>query len=122
MGNMSYCRFENTLSSLLDCLEHLDDKLEDESELKARNKLIKLCREISARTFKAHVYNLKHDLKYLREHLNDAGIKPYAIYWAKQHSMPEFESTLIKYPEYNQHPDFIKANELYNELKKLCEV
>ena len=74
------------------------------------------------RTFKAHIYNLKHDLTYLREHLNDDGIKPYAIYWAKQHSMPEFESTLVKYPEYNQHPDLIKATELYNELKKLCEV
>jgi len=46
MSNMGYCRFENTLSSLCDCLEHLDDKLEDESELKARNKLIKLCRKI----------------------------------------------------------------------------
>ena len=28
MANMGYCRFENTLSDLRDCLNHLDDEVE----------------------------------------------------------------------------------------------
>ena len=43
MPNMSYCRFQNTLRDLQDCFEHLDDIIEDEEELKAQEKLIKLC-------------------------------------------------------------------------------
>jgi len=47
MANMSYCRFENTASDLLDCLEHIRDDVSD-SEENARQKLIDLCREIVA--------------------------------------------------------------------------
>jgi len=49
MGNMSYCRFENTLGDLRDCREHLDDNAEDmnDREVVARQKLIKLCAEIA---------------------------------------------------------------------------
>jgi hypothetical protein len=43
MGNMGYCRFENTLSALRDCLEHLDDDGLSESEDKSRARLIRLC-------------------------------------------------------------------------------
>ena len=50
MGNMAYCRFENTLADLRDCYDHMDEPLDgrDEvSEFRARQKLIKLCREIA---------------------------------------------------------------------------
>jgi hypothetical protein len=46
MGNMSYCRFINTLQDLRDCVEHIDDELSNE-EAKAREKLIKLCQDIA---------------------------------------------------------------------------
>ena len=46
MANMSYCRFENTLTDLHDCLNHIDDELESETEKKARKKLVKLCQRI----------------------------------------------------------------------------
>lgn len=50
MANMSYCRFENTYSDLLDCYESLQNKSIDElseSEKKYALKLIKLCSDIS---------------------------------------------------------------------------
>ncbi len=43
MSNMGYCRFENTLADLRDCLEHLDDDDLSEREDKARARLIRLC-------------------------------------------------------------------------------
>lgn len=48
MPNMSYCRFENTLQDLQDCLEHLDDDTNDLSdrERKAKKRLIDLCYDI----------------------------------------------------------------------------
>lgn len=48
MGNMSYCRFENTYHDLKDCYESLNfgDEL-SESETKYKDKLIKLCQEIT---------------------------------------------------------------------------
>ncbi len=50
MSNMSYCRFQNTLTDLEDCLEVLAnnglDDLSDE-EVKAAERLIKICTEIS---------------------------------------------------------------------------
>ena len=50
MSNMSYCRFQNTLSDLRDCEFHLDDFLEEMSddERKARSRLIKVCERIAA--------------------------------------------------------------------------
>ncbi len=50
MGNMSYCRFENTYHDLKDCYEDMTQKEPDalsEPERKYREKLIKLCREIA---------------------------------------------------------------------------
>jgi hypothetical protein len=52
MANMSYCRFENTLSDLRDCQEALEDEgltNEDDSRTEAmsRKELVALCREIS---------------------------------------------------------------------------
>ena len=47
MPNMSYCRFENTLNDLRDCLEHLYEKGLSKDEKRMRNALIELCREIA---------------------------------------------------------------------------
>jgi len=47
MGNMGYCRFENTLHDLYDCNEYIWDNDLSESEEKARKALIALCREIA---------------------------------------------------------------------------
>ena len=47
MANMSYCRFENTLSDIIDCNNNMDkDGLSDE-ELRARKRLIETCIEIA---------------------------------------------------------------------------
>jgi len=46
MGNMSYCRFENTLADLRDCQEHMDDKDLSSEEAKARLRLIRVCSQI----------------------------------------------------------------------------
>ena len=46
MSNMSYCRFQNTLSDLRDCEDYIFDKL-DEDEHEARVQLVKVCRRIA---------------------------------------------------------------------------
>lgn len=45
MPNMSYCRFENTLSDLHNCYDHLFDHL-NKSESNNRLKLVRLCQDI----------------------------------------------------------------------------
>ena len=51
MGNMSYCRFENTLSDLYDCYDDMmfgkDFRELSETEQKNRNELVALCKKIS---------------------------------------------------------------------------
>jgi len=48
MGNMSYCRFENTLADLYDCDENMDNTEEmSRMEWNARQELVKLCRSIA---------------------------------------------------------------------------
>lgn len=45
---MSYCRFQNTYTDLLDCFENLDsDKKLSEEEEYAKNELIELCKIIA---------------------------------------------------------------------------
>jgi hypothetical protein len=48
MGNMSYCRFENTYGDLKDCDEVMGENENNlsESELKYKKKLIELCQKI----------------------------------------------------------------------------
>ena len=53
MGNMSYCRFQNTLEDLKDCFENWElEERDDEEylpathEIRARAKLLKLCQKI----------------------------------------------------------------------------
>jgi hypothetical protein len=43
MANMSYCRFENTLSDLEDCVDHFEDYLGSDSENAARLDILHLC-------------------------------------------------------------------------------
>jgi len=46
MSNMSYCRFQNTLSDLKDCMEHIEDEGLSEEEEEARERLKELCADI----------------------------------------------------------------------------
>lgn len=48
MGNMSYCRFENTADDLQDCYDNFDD-VDDisEREAKSRLRIIKLACDIA---------------------------------------------------------------------------
>jgi len=50
MGNMSYCKFENTYKDLADCAESLYNEGTEElesSELRYALKVIELCKEIA---------------------------------------------------------------------------
>jgi len=48
MANMSYCRFQNTLSDLQDCYAHMDEEEElSNDEKDARKWLIELCVDIA---------------------------------------------------------------------------
>ncbi len=46
MGNMAYCRFQNVLEDLHDCVSHMDDDVSPE-ESRSRRRLVNLCREIA---------------------------------------------------------------------------
>ena len=52
MGNMSYCRFQNTLDDLRDCRDALMEmgdyeKELDEEEARAAKRLLRICRELA---------------------------------------------------------------------------
>jgi hypothetical protein len=49
MANMSYCRFQNTLKDLRECLEALEEGTDglSQDELRAKVRLINLCEEIA---------------------------------------------------------------------------
>ena len=49
MSNMSYCRFQNTLSDLEDCYEALlnEEVGDHQAEQEAKECLLELCRSIS---------------------------------------------------------------------------
>ena len=46
MPNMDYCRFQNTVSDLRDCLEHFHDEDLSHDESAARIRLIKYAQRI----------------------------------------------------------------------------
>ena len=46
MGNMSYCRFQNTLQDLRDCYNNMNGDLSEE-EQRAKEEIIELCKEIA---------------------------------------------------------------------------
>ena len=62
MANMSYCRFENTLSDLEDCRDALNrcDSLSEREAGKAKA-LIDLCREIADNYDDDYVDSLKEE-------------------------------------------------------------
>jgi hypothetical protein len=47
MANMSYCRFQNTLSDLRDCYNNMGDDDLSQSEFYARKQMIELCKSIA---------------------------------------------------------------------------
>jgi len=51
MGNMSYCRFQNTLNDLRDCEENLNNDDLSKDEFVARKRLIELCLDIVQNSF-----------------------------------------------------------------------
>lgn len=62
MANMSYCRFENTLSDLRDCKEALENREELSSrEAKKAKALIDLCRNIADDYDDDYVDSLKEE-------------------------------------------------------------
>lgn len=46
MSNMSYCRFQNTLPDLQDCLNNIWDDDLSEEEAKAKERLVEICKKI----------------------------------------------------------------------------
>ncbi len=44
---MSYCRFENTYSDLLDCLDHIDQKASNERDERYRVRLVDLLKRVN---------------------------------------------------------------------------
>jgi len=47
MGNMGYCRFQNTTSDMDDCIEHIDDHDLSEEEQEARKDFIEKCVDVA---------------------------------------------------------------------------
>jgi hypothetical protein len=47
VGNMSYCRFKNTLGDLQDCYEVMEDEPKSDEEKSARLRLISICCDIA---------------------------------------------------------------------------
>ena len=47
MSNMSYCRFENTFRSLLECVDYFDDDDISDTENDYKTRLIGLCKYIA---------------------------------------------------------------------------
>ena len=47
MSNMAYCRFENTVSDLQDCLENMEGRDLSDTEARARKRLIDMCVDIA---------------------------------------------------------------------------
>ena len=47
MSNMSYCRFENTMEDLHDCLDHISRKAENDYDENARIQMIGLFKEVA---------------------------------------------------------------------------
>jgi hypothetical protein len=45
--NMSYCRFQNTLRDLKDCIEHMEDEDLSEDEGSARQEMIDKCQHVA---------------------------------------------------------------------------
>lgn len=64
MANMSYCRFQNTLLDLQDCMSHLEDAPEDlsDDERIARAHLIELCANVACDYAECQMELSQHDI------------------------------------------------------------
>ena len=47
MGNMSYCRFENTMNDLMDCINNIQREAENSTDEHYRQEMIALFEEIA---------------------------------------------------------------------------
>jgi hypothetical protein len=47
MGNMSYCRFENTMDDLRDCIRNIYREAENERDERSRQEMIALFMEVA---------------------------------------------------------------------------
>ena len=47
MGNMSYCRFENTMDDLRDCINNIYRQAENERDEQCRQQMIALFKEVA---------------------------------------------------------------------------
>ena len=47
MPNMSYCRFENTMRDLRDCLDHIHKQCDNTYDESSRQEMIEMFNEIS---------------------------------------------------------------------------
>jgi len=45
MANMSYCRFENTLNDLYDCIHNIEQEAENERDERCRKQMIRFLHE-----------------------------------------------------------------------------
>ena len=69
MGNMSYCRFENTLTDMRDCLHALENGLDVEElsdyEISALQDFADTARQIAK--FESNIYNVIEDYEQITE-------------------------------------------------------
>ena len=69
MGNMSYCRFENTLADMRDCLHALENGLDAEElsdyEISALRNFADTARQIAA--FENNIYNVIEEYEQITE-------------------------------------------------------
>ena len=47
MGNMSYCRFENTMSDLQDCIRNIYREAENSRDEQSRQEMIALFKDVA---------------------------------------------------------------------------
>ena len=73
MSNMSYCRFQNTLSDLRDCEENLNDSDLSKEEHNARKRLIELCLSIveNAYSYDHETYEYEPDGDWNKDYKED---------------------------------------------------
>jgi len=69
MGNMSYCRFENTLADMRDCLHTLENGLDAEElseyEIRALRDFADTARQIAA--YGGKIYNVIEEFESINE-------------------------------------------------------
>lgn len=69
MMNMSYCRFENTLYALRECLDHIEDEEETcEREINNAKHLYETCKEFITR---CNEYGIRRECDGLYELFDD---------------------------------------------------